>query len=57
MIIDWTLSETLIAKCKKIAILRKQGKTWYDISKELKQTRGYLISLYSEYKKQKGVRG
>ncbi len=55
MKIDWNLSNELIAKCKKIENLRKQGKTWDQVSSELKQTRAYLIALYKEYKRMKGV--
>lgn len=54
MKIDWNLSETLIAKCKEIENLRNQGKTWDQISVDLKRTRAYLIALYGKYKEMKG---
>jgi hypothetical protein len=56
MIVDWNFSETLLAKCKEIDDLRKQGKTWYYITDYFKQSRGYLMSIYKEYNRLKGVK-
>ena len=54
MKIDWNPSTEVLAKMKKIKDLKKQGKTYEEIAKELGNDRTYIIALNRKYKQMTG---
>lgn len=52
MKIDWKISNKTLAKAKKVAAYREQGKKWEEIATLMGHHRTYVITLHSFYKKE-----